>query len=44
MEPGGITTQDCLQVVRRVEDRGALDIVDRIKNYVREVFDYGIMT
>ena len=39
-----ITAQDCLAVVRRVEERGALDVASRIKQKMSSVFRYAIYT
>ncbi|WP_406803142.1 tyrosine-type recombinase/integrase [Alkalimarinus alittae] len=39
-----ITAQDCLQVVRNIEARGALDVASRVKQRMSAVFRYAIYT
>jgi len=37
-----IRTSDVLHVLRKVEDRGALDVAKRIKQFIRLIFNYAI--
>ncbi len=39
-----VTAQDALRVIRRVEDRGALDVAGRVKQRMAAVFRYAIYT
>lgn len=39
-----ITSKDCLLVVRKVEERGALDVASRVKQRMSAVFRYGVYT
>ncbi len=38
-----ITAQDCLDVIRKVEADGALDVAGRVRGFMRNIFDYGII-
>lgn len=37
-----ITTQECLAVIRKVEQRGALDVASRVKQQMTAIFGYAI--
>ena len=39
-----ISSRDCLLVVRKIEERGALDVASRVKQRMSAVFRYGVYT
>ena len=41
---GEVTAQDCLAVLRRIEERGALDVASRVKQRMGSIFRYTIYT
>lgn len=41
---GELTAKECLAIVRRVEERGALDVASRVKQRMSAIFRYAIYT
>lgn len=38
-----VTIQDILQILRNIENRGAITVAQRINGYCTEIFDYGLV-